>query len=90
MLFDFNKSTLQPASDPVLQQILDLLKKSPALKIEVQGDPRPVPLSSLSDDLKLSNQPDVDLGTMLADLHLWAFEGRITLPSRRAHWGMTY
>jgi outer membrane protein OmpA-like peptidoglycan-associated protein len=37
VLFDFNKSTLQPASDPVLQQILDLLKKSPALKIEVQG-----------------------------------------------------
>src|SRR5271157_3920888 len=37
VLFDFNKSTLQPASDPVLQQILDLLKKSPKLKIEVQG-----------------------------------------------------
>ena len=37
VLFDFNKSTLQPASDPVLQQILDLLKKSPPLKIEVQG-----------------------------------------------------
>ena len=37
VLFDFNKSTLQPASDPVLQQILDLLKKSPTLKIEVQG-----------------------------------------------------
>ena len=29
VLFDFNKSTLQPASDPVLQQILDLLKKIP-------------------------------------------------------------
>jgi len=37
VLFDFNKSTLQPASDPVLQQILDLLKKSPTLKIEAQG-----------------------------------------------------
>jgi outer membrane protein OmpA-like peptidoglycan-associated protein len=37
VLFDFNKSTLQPASDPVLQQILDLLKKSPTIKIEVQG-----------------------------------------------------
>ncbi len=37
VLFDFNKSTLQPASDPVLQQILDLLKKSPTQKIEVQG-----------------------------------------------------
>jgi outer membrane protein OmpA-like peptidoglycan-associated protein len=37
VLFDFNKSTLQPASDPVLQQILDLLKKTPTLKIEVQG-----------------------------------------------------
>ena len=37
VLFDFNKSTLQAASDPVLQQILDLLKKSPALKLEIQG-----------------------------------------------------
>jgi len=37
VLFDFNKSTLQPASDPVLQQILDLLTKNPTQKIEVQG-----------------------------------------------------
>jgi OmpA-OmpF porin, OOP family len=37
VLFDFNKSTIQPASDPVLQQILDLLKKNPLQKIEVQG-----------------------------------------------------
>jgi len=37
VLFDFNKSTLQTASDPVLQQILDLLKKNPTQKIEVQG-----------------------------------------------------
>jgi outer membrane protein OmpA-like peptidoglycan-associated protein len=37
VLFDFNKSSLQPASDPVLQQILDLMKKNPAQKIEVQG-----------------------------------------------------
>ena len=37
VLFDFNKSTLQPASDPVLQQILELLKKNSAQKIEVQG-----------------------------------------------------
>ena len=37
VLFDFNKSTLQPASDPVLQQILDLMKKNPAQKIEIQG-----------------------------------------------------
>ena len=37
VLFDFNKSTIQPASDPVLQQILDLLKKNPTQKIEVQG-----------------------------------------------------
>ena len=37
VLFDFNKSTLQAASDPVLQQILDLLKKTPALKLEIQG-----------------------------------------------------
>jgi outer membrane protein OmpA-like peptidoglycan-associated protein len=37
VLFDFSKSTLQPASDPVLQQILDLLKKTPTLKLEIQG-----------------------------------------------------
>jgi outer membrane protein OmpA-like peptidoglycan-associated protein len=37
VLFDFNKSTLQPAGDPVLQQILDLLKKNPTQKIEIQG-----------------------------------------------------
>jgi OOP family OmpA-OmpF porin len=37
VLFDFNKSTIQPASDPVLQQILDLLTKNPTQKIEVQG-----------------------------------------------------
>ena len=29
VLFDFNKPTLQAASDPVLQQILDLIKKNP-------------------------------------------------------------
>lgn len=37
VLFDFNKSTLQPASEPVLQQINSLLTKDPALKLEIQG-----------------------------------------------------
>ena len=37
VLFDFNKSTLQAASDPVLQQILSLLTKDAALKLEIQG-----------------------------------------------------
>ncbi len=37
VLFDFNKSTLQPPSDPVLQKVADLLLKDPALKVEVQG-----------------------------------------------------
>jgi outer membrane protein OmpA-like peptidoglycan-associated protein len=37
VLFDFNKSTLQPASDPVLQQILALLAKDATLKLEIQG-----------------------------------------------------
>jgi outer membrane protein OmpA-like peptidoglycan-associated protein len=37
VLFDFNKSTLQPASDPVLQQIDSLLVKNAALKLEIQG-----------------------------------------------------
>ena len=37
VLFDFNKATLQPASDPVLQQMLELLQKNSAQKLEVQG-----------------------------------------------------
>lgn len=37
VLFDFNKSTLQPASAPVLQKVADLLAKEPTLKLEVQG-----------------------------------------------------
>jgi outer membrane protein OmpA-like peptidoglycan-associated protein len=37
VLFDFNKSTLQAASDPVLQQIDSLLVKNAALKLEIQG-----------------------------------------------------
>jgi outer membrane protein OmpA-like peptidoglycan-associated protein len=37
VLFDFNKSTLQPASDGVLQQVAALMAANPALKIEVQG-----------------------------------------------------
>jgi len=37
VLFDFNKATLQPASDPVLQGVLPLFKTNAALKIEVQG-----------------------------------------------------
>jgi OOP family OmpA-OmpF porin len=37
VLFDFNKSTLQPASDGVLQQAVAILAKDPALKVEVQG-----------------------------------------------------
>ncbi len=36
-LFDFNKSTLQPASVGVLQQVAALMAANPALKIEVQG-----------------------------------------------------
>jgi len=37
VLFEFNKSTLQPASDPVLQKVADLLAKDSTLKLEVQG-----------------------------------------------------
>jgi OmpA-OmpF porin, OOP family len=37
VLFDFNKSTLQPASDAVLQQVADLLAKDKTQNIEVQG-----------------------------------------------------
>jgi outer membrane protein OmpA-like peptidoglycan-associated protein len=35
--FDFNKATLRPDSDPVLQKVLSLLKARPDLKLEVQG-----------------------------------------------------
>jgi outer membrane protein OmpA-like peptidoglycan-associated protein len=35
--FDFNKATLRPDSDPVLQKVLALLKARPDLKLEVQG-----------------------------------------------------
>ena len=37
VLFDFNKSTLQPASDAVLQQVANLLAANKSLKLEVQG-----------------------------------------------------
>jgi OmpA-OmpF porin, OOP family len=37
VLFDFNKATLQAASDPVLQKVAEILSKDPALKVEVQG-----------------------------------------------------
>ena len=37
VLFDFNKSTLKPESDSVLQQVLGLLQKDASLKLEVQG-----------------------------------------------------
>jgi len=35
--FDFNKSTLQPASDPVLQKVTDLLLERSGAEVEVQG-----------------------------------------------------
>jgi hypothetical protein len=37
VLFDFNKSTLKPESDPVLERVHALLVKDVALKLEVQG-----------------------------------------------------
>ena len=37
VLFDFNKATLQTASEPVLQQVLAVLNKNTTLNIEVQG-----------------------------------------------------
>jgi outer membrane protein OmpA-like peptidoglycan-associated protein len=38
VLFDFNKSTLKPESDAVLQRVADVLAKDPTLlKLEVQG-----------------------------------------------------
>ncbi len=37
VLFDFNKATLQPASDGPLQQVAALMTANPSLTIEVQG-----------------------------------------------------
>src|SRR5579864_8376128 len=37
VLFDFNKATLQPASDGPLGQVAALMKANPSLTIEVQG-----------------------------------------------------
>lgn len=37
VLFDFSKSTLQPASDGALQQVAALMATNPSLKIEIQG-----------------------------------------------------
>jgi OmpA-OmpF porin, OOP family len=38
VLFDFNKSTLKPESDAVLQQVSLILRDDPPLKLEVQGN----------------------------------------------------
>jgi len=35
--FDFNKSTIRPDSDPVLQNVLGILNARPDLKLEIQG-----------------------------------------------------
>ena len=37
VLFDFNKATLKPESDSVLQRVLAFLQHDPTLKLEVQG-----------------------------------------------------
>ena len=37
VLFDFNKSTLQPASDGILTQVATMMMANPSLNIEVQG-----------------------------------------------------
>jgi OOP family OmpA-OmpF porin len=37
VLFDFNKSTLQPASDGILMQVSTLMKANPSLNVEIQG-----------------------------------------------------
>jgi outer membrane protein OmpA-like peptidoglycan-associated protein len=35
--FDFNKSTIRPDSEPVLQNVLEILNSQPDLKLEIQG-----------------------------------------------------
>jgi hypothetical protein len=73
VLFDFDKSTLKPESDPVLQQVGAMMGKDPALRLEIQGhtdaigsDAYNQPLSearalrgSLADDARHRGQPAV-------------------------------
>lgn len=35
--FDFNKSTIRPDSEPILQNVLEILNSRPDLKLEIQG-----------------------------------------------------
>jgi outer membrane protein OmpA-like peptidoglycan-associated protein len=37
VLFDFDKATLKPESDPVLDRVRGVMAKTPALRLEVQG-----------------------------------------------------
>lgn len=37
LMFDFNKATIKPESEPVLQQAAQALKDDPAWKLEIQG-----------------------------------------------------
>ena len=35
--FDFNKATIKPESEPILDEVSDFLKANPAMKMEIQG-----------------------------------------------------
>ena len=35
--FDFNKATIKPESEPILDEVVDFLKANPTIKMEIQG-----------------------------------------------------
>ena len=37
LLFDFDKATIKPESEPVLQQVAQILKHNPAWKLQIEG-----------------------------------------------------
>jgi len=37
ILFDYNKSTIKPESEPILDEVAEFLKANPGMKMEIQG-----------------------------------------------------
>jgi OOP family OmpA-OmpF porin len=60
VLFDFNKSTLKPESDPVLERVHELMTKDAALKLEVQGHTDNIGTDAYNQTLSESRAAAVD------------------------------
>jgi OOP family OmpA-OmpF porin len=60
VLFDFNKSTLKPESDPVLERVHELMAKDAALKLEVQGHTDNIGTDAYNQTLSESRAAAVD------------------------------